>query len=1134
MAIGRISGAMLKANLERQGTDLAVETDLLYIDVANDRIGINTNAPTTSLQADNVTINSSQIRSVSGPLDLGSTPSDITIGGGAADNILMTDGSGNLTWSPLSSLSGLNGMGIELTTPTDTSLTQYGAINSWTTTTKVTDSIDDLNEALQNVISNTAVSNVDFNGDTITGGAGLAVTLTITADGNPNRYTINWGDGTTDSAVTDSTPTHTYATNSGSPFSVDVTAFNNSGNGTGSTSSKSRASYITIYTSDPVVTFAAYANSSGGSPITQWDDGATVYFENTTTNTSGATIQYTWEWGDGSSDDVISADADAGGVGGGRLAHTFTASTEEEVTRAVSLTLDSHTTALPSAIPTDDSDSYKIYDTHTPTVGLSTTTGVNESATSGVPVTFSNTTESTIGSFATYGLQYLYTFGDGNTQYVNVGSGASGDTGGTIAHTYSLSGSDQANGTPQDYTGTLSVISDHASSPFLSSNFTVHVEPDVRAAISGTANRVSDRTGDNQYDVYDGTTYDGVNHALATVTNTTQNADDYVYNWNDGSSNDTVTEDGSSPGSIGATLGHDFAGVSTGNKTLNFTANGTPDLTAQTDTDTSIVFQVNAVPAAPNGLSSSSLNLADSAQGTSPYLCAGFTDNSASNPLNAGDSVNTSTARRYTSGTLDTNTVQNVYNGLSGTLTADINGADRGNRTFTTALNETGTTTSLVVSQQADAHDTISSSTYPTGFYQTFDAKITQALTDYTIGVNDQRLTHDATGNTNYVSIVRDDLTSTPTCDISSATITEASGTYNYISGVPYYNAGATLTLSGVEIYNWIGQTYRNTTTVFQVRSGTNVDSTTDSALSNQAYTYAQLENASYLSGGVPTANTGKDSGSPYAIANQAITLTSSTVTASEKIRVRTFNVNGTGSDAEIDQVVKVLTDSPSGVTELAIPVDNSLGNGTYTDDGKRITDFLSDTTDTPSYTGSTNFYTNALYTNASDPGVAGTKEASVLYNVLKHDTTDHSGVLPAGPNRSSDTGTQYFTFAFRRQVVANFDINITSSTGIEGMWIAAPGTGIDSASGLNGWLETTTQYAGAGVPGSDTGNGGNGSNGCALTGADVVGTGSLSGSYTMTLGSENMSNATGNVVLVRIGLASGDSVTALSIGEAS
>ena len=58
----------------------------------------------------------------------------------------------------------------------------------------------------------------------------------------------------------------------------------------------------------------------------------------------------------------------------------------------------------------------------------------------------------------------------------------------------------------------------------------------------------------------------------------------------------------------------------------------------------------------------------------------------------------------------------------------------------------------------------------------------------------------------------------------------------------------------------------------------------------------------------------------------------------------------------------------------------------------------------------------------------------------------------------------QYFTFAFRRLPVANFDINITSS-GISGLWIAAPGTGIDSSSGLNGWLRADTAYAGVGVP---------------------------------------------------------------------
>ena len=42
MAIGRISGEMLLPNLERDGVDLAIETDLLYFDVVNKRIGIKT------------------------------------------------------------------------------------------------------------------------------------------------------------------------------------------------------------------------------------------------------------------------------------------------------------------------------------------------------------------------------------------------------------------------------------------------------------------------------------------------------------------------------------------------------------------------------------------------------------------------------------------------------------------------------------------------------------------------------------------------------------------------------------------------------------------------------------------------------------------------------------------------------------------------------------------------------------------------------------------------------------------------------------------------------------------------------------------------------------------------------------
>jgi hypothetical protein len=49
MAIGRISGQMLKANLLRSGTDLAFETNLLVLDVTNSRVGIGTATPATKL-----------------------------------------------------------------------------------------------------------------------------------------------------------------------------------------------------------------------------------------------------------------------------------------------------------------------------------------------------------------------------------------------------------------------------------------------------------------------------------------------------------------------------------------------------------------------------------------------------------------------------------------------------------------------------------------------------------------------------------------------------------------------------------------------------------------------------------------------------------------------------------------------------------------------------------------------------------------------------------------------------------------------------------------------------------------------------------------------------------------------------
>ena len=129
-----------------------------------------------------------------------------------------------------------------------------------------------------------------------------------------------------------------------------------------------------------------------------------------------------------------------------------------------------------------------------------------------------------------------------------------------------------------------------------------------------------------------------------------------------------------------------------------------------------------------------------------------------------------------------------------------------------------------------------------------------------------------------------------------------------------------------------------------------------------------------------------------------------------------------------------------------------------------------------------------AVLTLRTTAGVQGTKEATIGLGVLKHDTADYSTTefLPVGPNRSGDTGTQYFTFAFRRQMELFFDINITSA-GISGLWIAAPGTGVDSTSEIEYGLvkKVDTAYAGAGVPGSGTGS--NSSDGCAFNNSDRV-----------------------------------------------
>lgn len=61
MAIGRITGPLLASNLRRDGIDIAIDDDLLYVDVVNGRIGIRQSAPAYELDVNTGTIRAAKI-----------------------------------------------------------------------------------------------------------------------------------------------------------------------------------------------------------------------------------------------------------------------------------------------------------------------------------------------------------------------------------------------------------------------------------------------------------------------------------------------------------------------------------------------------------------------------------------------------------------------------------------------------------------------------------------------------------------------------------------------------------------------------------------------------------------------------------------------------------------------------------------------------------------------------------------------------------------------------------------------------------------------------------------------------------------------------------------------------------------
>tara|TARA_R110000868_G_scaffold191767_1_gene436001 strand:- start:1540 stop:6504 length:4965 start_codon:yes stop_codon:yes gene_type:complete len=611
----------------------------------------------------------------------------------------------------------------------------------------------------------------------------------------------------------------------------------------------------------------------------------------------------------------------------------------------------------------------------------------------------------------------------------------------------------------------------------------------------------------------------------------------YGVDWGDGSTDDTIASDAAAGGVSGTRLQHTWpigssSGTALDTVTLTLTSHSTADpATIPTDVDLGLkVYDPNI--AAPDGLNTKIMYFANP-EGNQPRLAAGADDNTVGTTLIAGQEINYT---NNTTGQLETTIISTyAYDAAAGTLSAVVNNNANGTVTFD-GTNNAGTYTSLVVTEEEDYNllnatgsaTSFNSSIYHPGLYTGFKAKVSASAAGIPMGINSFQLSHSTTGDTPVIEFVKDDITTIPTV-VLGALAENVGGTKRYISGIPYYNTGSpSIVVSGTTISSWVGQAY-SSLDVVTITSASNVEGTTSNSINFNQYSFAQVDAVvSFLTNGIPNKNTGN--GVAVTIGDLVVPITTSSVRTIDHIGINAYNVIGNAWHTPAVTALQVHTAAQSGISEIAIAVSDSLG-ATYNDDAVRVFDFSAATTNTPAIPAATNFYTNSVYTEAADPGVEGTQEATIRLGKIVNNVVDYStGFLPVGPNRSGDTGIQYITIAFRRSVVANFNINITS-TGVSGVWIAAPGTTIDNTSTINGWLECGTQYGGAGVPGANTGSGGNGSNGCAVTGGDIIATNTaLSGSYLMTLGTENLTNATNNVALVRIALNTNQSITALSI----
>ena len=484
-----------------------------------------------------------------------------------------------------------------------------------------------------------------------------------------------------------------------------------------------------------------------------------------------------------------------------------------------------------------------------------------------------------------------------------------------------------------------------------------------------------------------------------------------------------------------------------------------------------------------------------------PYRMANFTqtDNTGTgtSSVAGGTSVSPLRVATYT-----TSTITNI-NTLTGDVISVIkNAVQSGTRTITAGATNAGTYSDLVIINNVD-YATVTGIAANFWFSANLRASGTVSAGWNNISITDTN----GTPTSNATWYYDNSTPGSPT--FASVSIIPLSTSLTYSSTIPHYNSSTTFRL-GVDVSKLSGDMFPASNTFFTGTAGGAFAAPSSNTYPTVGITYPLARNL-YVSSGSVTVNTTSTivSGFGSSSTGPSVTVDNSYSTASQVFTTALANT------------VLYKTGTASLMEETSVTFGSTVGTGS----GLAARIINPGTTDTPTYTASASLFNSQSSTLTAN-------DATIVSATLKHDQTNYStGYLPAGPNLSTGrTGAQYFTFRFVRTSVSKFDIRFTGT--IAGLWVALPGSSIDTSSGINGWMDMSTAYAGSGHPG--TNSGGNGSNGCALGGTATLNSLVTNGSYTCTFGDVSSSSTATNEIYVRIKLTSGQSVTALSLQTAS